>query len=135
MAGLRQPNPMIEVGKRGKTESLVTEAKTAKSVGSGSLDVFATPMLAALMENAATKALALSDDQTSVGTSLEIKHLTATPVGLKVWAVAEIIEVDGRKVVFYVEAFDEKDKIGEGRHERFIVDTDRFMEKINSKRA
>lgn len=135
MAGSMPNGPIIEIGKKGKSESVVTTENTAKAVGSGSLDVFATPMLAALMENAATKALVLSEDQTSVGTSLDIKHLAATPVGMKVRAEAEVIESDSRKIVFAVQAFDEKEKIGEGRHERFIINKDRFMEKTNSKKA
>lgn len=133
MADSMQSSSTIQIGKKGKAESLVTAVNTAEAVGSGSLEVFATPMLAALMENAATKALDLADDQTSVGTYLEIRHLAATPVGLKVWAEAELIEAEGRRLVFNIEAFDEKEKIGEARHNRVIVGTDRFMTKTNSK--
>jgi predicted thioesterase len=95
-------------GQRGKSETLVTDEKTARHVGSGSLAVLATPMLAALMENAAVNALQLPEGQTSVGTYLEIKHLAATPVGMRAWAEAEITETAGRKIVFKIQAYDEK---------------------------
>lgn len=121
------------LGSRGKSETTVTVTNTAKALGSGTLEVLATPMMVALMENAAIKALQLSDEQTSVGTCLDIKHIAATPVGMKVWAEAEIIEADGRRLVFNIEAYDEKEKIGEGRHERFIVSSERFITKTNSK--
>lgn len=121
------------LGSRGKSETTVTVTNTAKALGSGTLEVLATPMMVALMENAAIKALQLSDEQTSVGTCLDIKHIAATPVGMKVWAEAEIIEADGRSLVFNIEAYDEKEKIGEGRHERFIVSSERFITKTNSK--
>lgn len=124
---------MVKVGQKGKSEVLVTLENTAKKIGSGSLEVFATPMMVALMENAAINALDLPEDQTSVGTYLDIKHIAATPVGMRVWAEAQIIEVEGRKLIYWVEAFDEKEKIGEGRHERFIVNSDKFMSKANSK--
>lgn len=124
---------MVEKGLKGRSESIVTLENTAMKVGSGTLQVLATPTLAALMENAAIKALNLPEDQTSVGTYLEIRHLAATPVGVKVWAEAEIIETDGRKLVYIIEAYDEKEKIGEGRHERYIVNCEKFMTKANSK--
>ncbi|RNC29347.1 MAG: Fluoroacetyl-CoA thioesterase [Candidatus Dichloromethanomonas elyunquensis] len=124
---------MAEIGMAGRSESVVTQANTAKTVGSGSLEVFATPMMAALMENAAVSALVLPEDQTSVGTHLDMKHIAATPVGMKVWAEAKIVEMEGRKLVYQIEAFDEKEKIGEGRHERVIVNTEKFMLKTNGK--
>jgi predicted thioesterase len=126
---------MAEVGLSGKSESVVTAENTAKAVGSGSLEVYATPMMVALMENAAINALSLGADQTSVGISLEVKHIAATPVGMKVRAVAEIVEVDGRRLVYRIEAFDEIEKIGEGRHERFIVNHEKFMNKAKQKRG
>ncbi len=121
------------LGFKGKSEVKVTVDNTAKAVGSGSLEVFATPMLVALMENAAIKDLQLPEGQTSVGTYLDVKHIAATPVGMIVWAEAEIIEFEGRKLVYKIEAYDEKEKIGEGRHERFIVNCDKFISKANSK--
>ncbi|HHV65888.1 MAG TPA: thioesterase family protein [Peptococcaceae bacterium] len=124
---------MLQVGLKGRSETVVTLANTAKTVGSGTLEVFATPMLVALMENAAIKALDLPEDQTSVGTYLDVRHLAATPVGMKVWAEAELIEIEGRKLVFKLMAYDEKEQIGEGKHERFIVNCEKFISKANSK--
>jgi len=121
------------LGLKGKSEVIVSVNNTAKAVGSGSLEVFATPMMVAMMENAAIKALQLPEEQTSVGTYLNVKHIAATPVGMKVWAEAEIIEVEGRRLVYKIEAYDEKEKIGEGQHERFVVNRDKFMAKANSK--
>jgi predicted thioesterase len=100
----------MEIGSKGKSETVVTPANTAKSVGSGSLDVFATPMMVALMENAAINAVVLPAEQTSVGTYLDVKHLAATPVGMKVWAEAILLEIDGRKLVYQIEAYDERRK-------------------------
>lgn len=121
------------LGLKGISQTIVTVDNTAQAVGSGSLEVFATPMMVVMMENAAIQALKLSNEQTSVGTYLDVKHIAATPVGMKVWAEAEIVEVDGKRLVYQIEAFDEKEIIGSGRHERFIVDGDRFVAKANSK--
>nr|WP_148228199.1 thioesterase family protein [Syntrophobotulus glycolicus] len=123
----------MEIGAKGKSETVVTEKVTAKTLGSGTLDVLATPIMVAIMENAATRALDLPEGQTSVGTYLEIKHLAATPVGMKVWAVAEITGIEGRKLSFKIEAYDEKEKIGEGEHERFIINAEKFLEKAYAK--
>ncbi len=116
------------------TES-VTEANTAKSVGSGSLAVYATPAMLALIERAACVALdgVLGEGETSVGTLLNVKHIAATPVGMQVSATAELVERDGRKLVFNVSASDECGLIGEGMHERFIVYSEKFTEKTYSK--
>ncbi|MBR6562934.1 MAG: thioesterase family protein [Clostridia bacterium] len=113
----------------------VTENNTAKSVGSGSLNVYATPAMLALIEKAACVALegVLSEEETSVGTLLNVKHLAATPVGMNVSATAELIERDGRRLVFNVSASDECGVIGEGIHERFIVLSERFTEKTYAK--
>jgi len=124
---------MIKVGAKGKAENIVNTSNTAKSVASGTLEVFSTPMMIALMENAAINAIELPEEQSSVGTSIDIKHIAATPVGMKVWAEAEVVEVEGRKIVFKVEAYDEVEKIGEGRHERYIIDNKKFLTKANSK--
>jgi len=124
---------MIKVGAKGKAENIVNTSNTAKSVASGTLEVFSTPMMIALMENAAINAIELPEEQSSVGTSIDIKHIAATPVGMKVWAEAEVVEVEGRKIVFKVEAYDEVEKIGEGRHERYIIDIKKFLTKANSK--
>ncbi len=124
------------VGLKGEATVMADSSNTASVMGSGSLEVFATPSMIALMEKAATNALkdTMPEDSSSVGTLINIKHTAATPTGLKVTARAELIEVDGKRLVFAVEAFDDKDKIGEGLHERFIINVDRFMSKTNSKR-
>lgn len=113
----------------------VTENNTAISVGSGSLKVYATPAMLALMEKAACEAVAsiLNEGETTVGTLLNVAHTAATPVGMEVSATAELIERDGRKLVFNVTANDESGEIGKGTHERFIVLSERFTEKTYSK--
>lgn len=123
----------ISIGLKGKAEKVVNEKNTAKAMGSGSLDVLATPALVAMMEEAAVNALNLAEGQTSVGISINIQHTAATPLGMKVGANAELIEVDGRKLTFKLEAFDEKEQIGTGVHQRFLVDVEKFMAKTNSK--
>ena len=127
----------ITVGTHYTAETVVNRANTAKAVGSGTLNVFATPMMVALMEEAAWKAVAPSLDpgQSTVGIQMSISHLSATPVGIKVRADARVIAVDGRKITFSVMAFDEKGLIGEGRHERFVVDDDKFKKKTAEKRT
>ncbi len=114
---------------------IVTESNTALSVGSGSLKVYATPAMLALMEKAACEAIKdlLNDGETTVGTNLNVNHIAATPIGMQVSATAELIERDGRKFVFKVTASDESGIIGEGSHERFCVLSDRFTEKTYSK--
>ncbi len=113
----------------------VTEQNTAISVGSGSLAVYATPAMLALIEKAACEAIALllSEGETTVGTLLNVNHLAATPVGMAVSATAELVERDGRKFVFAVTASDECGIIGEGTHERFLVYSERFTEKTYAK--
>lgn len=123
----------VQIGQKGRAETVVAEHNTAKALGSGLVEVFATPAMVALMEEAAVQALDLVPGESSVGTALKIKHLAATPLGLKVWATAELIEIDRRRLVFSVEAFDEQEKIGEGRHERFIIDSSKFLDKVNAK--
>lgn len=125
---------MIENIKATVSES-VTDSNTALSVGSGSLKVYATPAMLALIEKASCAAIkdVLADGETSVGTLLNVKHLAATPVGMTVSATAELVERDGRKLVFDVKAYDECGLIGEGSHERFVVLSDRFTEKTYSK--
>lgn len=125
---------MIENIKATVSET-VTESNTALAVGSGSLKVYATPAMLALMEKAACEALTsvLGEGDTTVGTLLNVKHLSATPVGMTVTATAELLERDGRKLVFAVKAMDESGIIGEGMHERFIVQSERFSEKTYSK--
>ncbi|BAE83695.1 thioesterase family protein [Desulfitobacterium hafniense] len=123
----------ITIGVKGRAEKIVDQTNTAKTMGSGSLDVFATPALVAMMEEAAVSALNLGEEQSSVGVSLDIKHTAATPLGMKVWADAELIEVDRRRLVFKLEAYDDKELIGSGTHERFIIDVEKFMIKTQAK--
>lgn len=123
----------LRMGLKGRAEAIVHEKNTAKSMGSGSLEVFATPALVALMEAAAVNALVLDEGESSVGTALEIKHSAATPIGLKVWAEAELVEVDRRRLVFEVKAYDDVEEIGSGRHERFIIQEERFLSKALQK--
>lgn len=125
----------ITVGLKGETRTQVEREDTALEVGSGSLLVYATPCMVALMEGAACEALAdiIPEEKTSVGTYLQIDHISATPVGLEVWAEAEVTAVEGSIVTFQVTAFDEAGKIGEGIHKRAIVSTQRFLDRTYSK--
>jgi predicted thioesterase len=102
---------------------------TAKAVGSGELDVYATPAMAALMEATCAESVkgGLNESETTVGTLLNIRHLSATPAGLDVRCESRLEEIDGKRLVFYVRAFDDAGLIGEGAHERMIVDKARFI--------
>ncbi len=126
---------MLETGMKGRKEIVVTQEKTAKAMGSGTLDVFATPAMIALMENTAFESVAgeLEEGSGTVGTALKVKHVAATPVGMKVVCETELVEVDGRALTFSVKAFDEKGLIGEGEHERFIVFNEKFQAKADAK--
>ena len=125
----------ITVGMKGEVSTVVEREDTAKEVGSGSLLVYATPCMVALMEGAACEAIAdcLPDTKTSVGTELNISHLSATPVGLEVRAEAEVTAVDGNTITFQVTAYDEAGKIGEGTHKRVIVTSQKFLDKVYDK--
>lgn len=125
----------ITVGMKGQVSSYVEREDTAAEVGSGSLLVYATPCMVALMEGAACEAIAASlpEGKTSVGTALEIAHLAATPVGMDVSAEAEVIAVDGNVITFSVTAFDESGKIGEGTHKRAVITTQKFLDKVYAK--
>lgn len=125
----------MEIGIKGRVETVVDNSNTAKFVGSGELEVFATPNMIALMEQAAQASVAphLEDGQGTVGTSLNVTHDAATPVGMKVWAESELIEIDRRRLVFDVKAYDECGLIGQGRHERFIINNEKFIAKANAK--
>jgi len=126
---------IIEVGMKGKVSSLVEKEDTAQEVGSGSLLVYATPCMAALMEGAACEAIAsgLSETETTVGIELNIQHLSATPVGLEVWAEAEVTAVEGKQITFQIQAFDEAGPIGTATHKRFLVQSQRFLDKAYAK--
>lgn len=121
----------LNVGITGEATTVVVHENTAAAVGAGGVEVFGTPMMIALMENAAWKTVAelLDEGEVTVGTLVNVKHLAATFLGQRVRASAELIEIDRRRLVFRVEAYDEKQKIGEGFHERFIVQLERFLQK------
>ena len=126
---------MLTTGIKGKLERTVTEERTAKAMGSGELPVFATPAVVALAEECAWKSVAgeLEEGQGTVGTRMELSHLAATPLGMTVCCETELVEIDRRKLVFKIEAYDGVDKVAEGRHERFIVDNAKFLGKANGK--
>lgn len=125
----------ITVGMKGEAATLVEREDTAKEVGSGDLLVYATPCMVALMEGAACETIAdcLSDTQTTVGTALNIEHISATPVGLEVRAEATVTEVAGKVITFEVHAFDEAGEIGKGTHKRVIINSQKFLEKTYNK--
>ena len=127
---------MIEKGILGHREQMVTPDLTADRIGSGLVQVFATPMLVALMEQTCNESVTplLEAGQGTVGTHIDISPSAATPVGMKVWCDSELVEVDRRRLVFTVKAFDECGPIGEGRHERFIIDSAKFQAKIDAKK-
>ena len=125
----------ITIGMKGEVATDVEKADTALEVGSGSLLVYATPCMVALMEGAACEALdgAIPEGKTSVGTELNIKHISATPVGMAVRAEAEVIAVEGPIVTFHVVAHDECGVIGEGTHVRAIISEQRFLDRTYNK--
>ena len=125
----------ITVGMKGEACTLVEKEDTAAEVGSGSLLVYATPCMVAMMEGAACEAIdaCIPEGSTTVGIELNITHLAATPVGMEVRAEAEVIAVEGKIITFAVTAYDEAGKIGEGTHKRCIVHTQRFLDKTYEK--
>ena len=126
---------MLETGIKGKMTETVTEEKTAAALGSGTLRVYATPAMIALMENTALNSVAdkLDDGMTTVGTKLDIVHTSASPVGSTITCESELVEIDRRRLVFSVTAYDNAGEIGKGTHERFIVDSVKFSEKTAAK--
>jgi fluoroacetyl-CoA thioesterase len=126
----------IQPGLIGEAKTTVTDTLLATYLGSGSVDVYATPGMAALMEAASVAAIdpLLPQGQASVGIALQVKHLAATPPGEGVRARAEVGGVDGRKVTFEVQAWDEHGLIGEGTHVRYVVDVTRFVEGMQARR-
>jgi len=126
---------MLNAGLTYEKTTAVDEKNIAKAVGSGNVEVFATPMMIALMEEAAAECIApyLEEGQTSVGTEISSTHLSATPIGMKVTAKAVVTEVNGKSVKFDISAYDESGIIGEGKHSRFILNKQKFEEKAKSK--
>ena len=128
---------MIAPGIKGHLEQVVTPEMSAARIGSGLVEVFATPMMVALVERTCNESVLplLESGQGTVGTLVNVAHTAATPVGMRVWCDSELVEVDRRRLVFRVAAFDECGPIGDGTHERFIIDTARFQEKALGKKA
>jgi len=122
-------------GLQAELEYTVTDADSASHWGSGLVPVFSTPALVGLMESAAVAALTghLASGQTTVGARIDVRHLAATPVGMQVRARAELMAVEGRKLVFKVQAWDAVELIGEADHERFVVDEARFLSRVQAK--
>jgi fluoroacetyl-CoA thioesterase len=127
--------PVPEPGRIGEASIVVERAHLASSLGSGSLDVLATPAMIALMEQAAVASIegVLEAGMTSVGTHIDVRHLAASPPGVRVTARAELVEVAERRLMFRVTASDGADVIGEGKHERAIVDANRLLARANQK--
>ena len=125
----------MEKGLKNKKTIPVTADKTAETMGSGTLPVFATPAMVALMENTAAESVEslVGEGYTTVGTLINVKHLSADPVGVEVTCESELVEVDGRKLAFEIKVFDREGIVGEAYHERFIIDKTRFMDKVLKK--
>ena len=128
---------MLKAGIKGEQSVEVVYENTATAVGSGVLEVLGTPCMLALMEKTASESVApyLEEGCGSVGTQVTISHVAATPIGMTVRCETELTEVDGRRLVFKVAAYDEAGLIGEGTHERFIVQNEKFQTKANNKLA
>ena len=127
---------MLAVGIKGKIERVVTEELTAQGIGSGGLPVFGTPAVIALAEEAAWSSVEpeLEPGQGTVGTMLNVDHIAATPVGMKVWSETELTAIDRRKLTFSVAVYDEAGLIAKGTHERFIIDNEKFMKKAEERK-
>lgn len=126
---------MLEAGMKKTIEKTVLPENSARAVGSGTLEVLATPVVLAYMEEAASLLASehLEDGMTSVGISANLKHLAATPVGMRVTVTAELTQIDRRRLVFAIEAYDERELIATAEHERFLVDSEKFQSKANAK--
>ena len=125
----------MEAGIRNSISITVTERDTARAAGSGSLEVYATPAMIALIEKTCCESVEpyLEDGQSTVGTKIDVSHVSATPVGMAVRTECELTEIDGRRLLFTVEAYDDAGLIGRGTHERFIINCARFSEKAYAK--
>lgn len=124
----------LSIGMTNESILTVEEKHTASAYGSGTIYVFATPAMIGLMENAALNCVdkALGNEWTTVGTHVDVSHIAATKMGKEAKAIAELIAVDGKKLRFKVTAYDEDQKIGEGYHNRYVIDQEKFMTKVNS---
>lgn len=124
-------------GLSGKSEMIVKREDLVSQLGDVSVDVLSTPRLIQLLETAALEAIQefISTDQLSLGTAVKVKHLSATPLGMKVTTHALLKEVDKKRLLFWVDAYDEKEKVAEGEHERVLVSKERFLQKIEKKKT
>jgi len=120
----------MEPGKKAKASTIVSGTNTAKAVKSGNLEVFSTPMMVALMEEAACNCLNLESGQSSVGTYIAVEHLAASALGAEITATATLTKVDGRKLTFELSAHEGEKEIGNGTHVRFVIDAEKFMSKL-----
>ena len=127
----------LTIGMKAAKAEKVTNDNTAMKYGSGGIQVYATPAMVGLMEGACLIAVDphLPEGMATVGIDLNIKHLAATPLGMTVRAEAELTEIEGKKLVFKVQAFDDKELIGTGTHQRFIIDMKKFLQKVEEKKA
>ncbi len=127
---------MLKVGMTGAGTMIADETNSAKTMGSGTLDVFATPAMIALMEKTAWESVAgeLEKGCGTVGIRMEVSHDAPTPLGMRVHCESRLVEIDGRRLVFEVSARDERGPIGTGRHERFIVQEETFQKKADAKK-
>lgn len=128
-------NDQLAVGLKGEAKAVVTDQNTAVAYGSGSVSVFATPAMVGLMEKAALSSVdpLIGEGYSTVGMKLDVEHLAATPKGMTVVATSELVEVDGRRLVFNVEARDDKELVGRGKHERFVVPLEKFIARAGAK--
>ncbi len=126
---------MLKIGLTYEKETLITKEMSAISMHSGDLRLLATPYMITLMEEAALKCVAdqLEAGTGTVGTMVRVHHDAPTPIGMRVCARATLTAIDGRKLTFDVEAFDQKERIGHGVHERMIIDRERFQKKCDGK--
>ena len=125
----------VDVGRSYRSQTRVEEWMTAEKAGNKGVDVLSTPMLVQLIEDAAVQCLApvLSPDEVSLGTQIDLNHLAPTPVGLIVRTEVEVIAVDGRRVTFAVAAFDEREKVADGTHERYVQERSKFLDRVEEK--
>ena len=128
---------MLTTGIKGHREQVVTEQITAAHIGSSLVKVLATPMMIAMIEQTCHESLSpyLELGQGSVGTHVDVSHCAASPVGMRIWCDSELIEIDRRRLLFKVAAYDECGLIGQGFHERFIIDNAKFQAKVDNKKA
>lgn len=126
---------MYEVGQKNEVSEIVEEKHLASSMRDGLARVLATPYVAELVEESGRAMIDphLPEGRQTVGLSINLRHTAPTPPGMKVTAIAELVEIDGRRLAFKVEVFDDEEKIAEAEHERFIIDSDRFYKRVDEK--